>query len=36
MAGVPVPAYQQFWVGKRSSLKNEYKNLVSKNPDAVA
>jgi hypothetical protein len=36
MAGVPVPAYQHFWVDKRSSLKNEYKDLVSKNPDAVA
>jgi hypothetical protein len=36
MAGVPVPAYQQFWVDKWSSLKNEHKALVSKYPDAAA
>jgi hypothetical protein len=36
MAGLPMPTYQQFWVDKRSSLKNENKDLVNKNPDAVA
>jgi hypothetical protein len=30
MAGVPVPAYQQFWTDKRISLKTEYKDITSK------
>jgi hypothetical protein len=36
MAGVPMPAYQQFWTEKRSSLKTEYSEIVDKHPDAAA
>jgi hypothetical protein len=36
MAGVPAPAYQQFWADKRSSLQTEHKDLVTKYPDAAA
>jgi hypothetical protein len=35
MAGVPVPTYQKFWVGKRTSLKTAYKGLSATQPDAV-
>jgi hypothetical protein len=35
MAGVPVPAYQKFWVDKRASLKTAYKSLSATHPDAV-
>jgi hypothetical protein len=35
MAGVPVPAYQKFWVDKRASLKTAYKGLTATHPDAV-
>jgi hypothetical protein len=36
MAGVPVPAYQQFWTEKRSTLKTAYSEIVDKHPDAAA
>jgi hypothetical protein len=36
MTNVPVPAYQQFWTDKRSSLKNEHTDLVSRYPNAAA
>jgi hypothetical protein len=36
MAGIPVPAYQQFWTEKRSALKTEYNDIVSTDPDAGA
>jgi hypothetical protein len=35
MAGLPVPAYQQFWTDKRSTLKKEYETIVNTHPDAV-
>jgi hypothetical protein len=35
MAGVPVPAYQQFQTDKRSSLKTEYKAIINTHPDAA-
>jgi hypothetical protein len=35
MAGVPVPAYQKFWVDKRASLKTAYKGLSAMHRDAV-
>jgi hypothetical protein len=35
MAGVPVPAYQKFWVDKRASLKTAYKGLSATHPHAV-
>jgi hypothetical protein len=35
MAGLPVPAYQQFWTDKRLSLKTEYKFIANKYPDAA-
>jgi hypothetical protein len=35
MAGVPVPAYQEFWSEKRSELQAEYKSLVKSHPDAA-
>jgi hypothetical protein len=35
MAGVPVPAYQQLWMDKRSSLKTECKAIVSTHSDAA-
>jgi hypothetical protein len=34
MAGLPVPAYNQFW-DKRLSLKTQYKNIANKYPDAA-
>jgi hypothetical protein len=36
MAGVPVPAYKQFWTGKRLSLNTQYKDLATTYPDATA
>jgi hypothetical protein len=36
MAGVPVLAYQQFWMDKKTSLKTEYNSLVGTHPDAAA
>jgi hypothetical protein len=36
MTGVPVLAYQQFWMDKRMSLKTEYNSLVGTHPDAAA
>jgi hypothetical protein len=36
MAYVPVPAYQQFWTDKRSSLKTEYSQINGTHPDAAA
>jgi hypothetical protein len=36
MAGVPVLAYQQFWMDKRTSLKTEYNSLVGMHPDATS
>jgi hypothetical protein len=35
MAGVPVPAYQQFWADKRFSPKTEYKDITDKYPNAA-
>jgi hypothetical protein len=35
MAGVPTPAYQQFWTDQRTALKSEYKDIVSSHPDAA-
>jgi hypothetical protein len=35
MAGVPVPAYQQFWADKRASLKKESQTTGKTHPDAV-
>jgi hypothetical protein len=35
MAGVPVPAYEQFWTDQRSSLKAEYSEIVGRHPDAA-
>jgi hypothetical protein len=35
MAGVPMPAYQQFSAEKRPSLKIEYQPIVDKYPDAT-
>jgi hypothetical protein len=35
MAGVPIPAYKQFWTDKRSSLKNDDKELITKYPEAA-
>jgi hypothetical protein len=35
MAGVRVPAYQQFWTDQRLSLKAEYSEIVGKHPDAA-
>jgi hypothetical protein len=35
MAGVPVPAYQQFWTDKRSALKTDYKAIANTHPDAT-
>jgi hypothetical protein len=35
MAGVPVPAYQEFWAEKRSALQAEYKSLVNTHHDAA-
>jgi hypothetical protein len=35
MAGVPVPAYKQFWTDKWLSLKTQYKDLANKYPDAA-
>jgi hypothetical protein len=35
MAGVPVPAYQQFWTDQRSAVKTEYKEIVNAHPDAA-
>jgi hypothetical protein len=36
MAGVPTPAYHQFWTDQRLSLKAEYSDIVVKHPDAAA
>jgi hypothetical protein len=36
MAGVPVLAYQQFWMDKRTSLKTEYISLYGTHSDAAA
>jgi hypothetical protein len=36
MAGVPVPAYQQFWTEKRSSQKIEYSKIIGANLDEAA
>jgi hypothetical protein len=36
MTGVPVHAYQQFWTGKRPSLKTEYSKIIGMHPDAAA
>jgi hypothetical protein len=36
MAGVPVLAYQQIWMDKRSSPKTEYNSIVGTLPDATA
>jgi hypothetical protein len=33
MAGVPAPAYQQFWTDKRPSLTNQCKGKTNKYPD---
>jgi hypothetical protein len=35
MAGVPVPAYKQFWTDKRLSLNTQCKDIASKYPDAT-
>jgi hypothetical protein len=35
MAGVPVPAYQQFWMDKQSLLENEPQSIMDKYPDAA-
>jgi hypothetical protein len=35
MAGVPVPAYQQFWMDKRSSLENKSQSIMDKCPDGA-
>jgi hypothetical protein len=34
MAGVTVLAYHQFWTDRRSSLKSEYKAIISTYPNA--
>jgi hypothetical protein len=36
MAGVPVPAYQQFWADKRASLEKEFQTTGKTYPDTVA
>jgi hypothetical protein len=36
MAGVPIPAFQQFWTDKRTSLKTEYSKIIGTHPDATA
>jgi hypothetical protein len=36
MAGVPVLAYQQLWMDKRSSLKTEHNSIVGTDSDATA
>jgi hypothetical protein len=36
MAGVPVLAYQLFWMDMRMSLKTENNSLVGMHPDVVA
>jgi hypothetical protein len=35
MAGVPVPAYQQFWADKGASLEKEFQTTGKTHPDAV-
>jgi hypothetical protein len=35
MAGVPVPAYKQFWTDKRLSLITQYKDLVNINTTVI-
>jgi hypothetical protein len=35
MAGVPTPAYQQFWTDQHLALKTEYKDLVNGHLDAA-
>jgi hypothetical protein len=35
MADVPVPAYQELWTDKWSSLTNEYKDITNKYPCAA-
>jgi hypothetical protein len=36
MAGVPTPAYHNFWTDKRSSLKTELIEIIGTHPDAAA
>jgi hypothetical protein len=35
MTGVPLPAYKQFWTDKWPFLKNDYKELITKYPEAA-
>jgi hypothetical protein len=35
MAGVPVPAYKQFWTDKRLLLNTQFKDIANKYPDAT-
>jgi hypothetical protein len=35
MAGVPVPAYQQFWADKRASLEKEFQSTGKTHLEAV-
>jgi chaperonin cofactor prefoldin len=34
MASAQIPAYEQFWLRKYNSLQSEYKDIISKHPDA--
>jgi hypothetical protein len=35
MAGIPEPAYRQFCMDKRSSLKSEYETIIDTYSDAI-
>jgi hypothetical protein len=34
MASAQIPAYEQFWLREYTSLQSEYKDTISKYPDA--
>jgi hypothetical protein len=35
MAGIPVTAYEEFWLHEVNSLQSEYKDIVAEHPDAA-
>jgi hypothetical protein len=35
MAGVPVAAYEEFWLHEVNSLQSEYKDIIAEHPDAA-